>query len=325
VRGGVPEPAPSRIVAGYPIRLPALDIHTIGAGGGSIARLDAGGALVVGPDSAGAVPGPACYGRGGENPTVTDADLVLERIPVEAAFFGLGRLDPAAARRALERERVTADGVVAVVDAAMERAVRVVTVERGVDARDLALVAFGGAGPLHACAIAGALGMRAVIVPPRAGVFSAVGLVCSPRQRELVRSWPEPLEHRGIDAALDHVADEAVALVGGGDVEADVEVERLLDCRYAGQSHELTVTSVDAFPAEHERRNGFARPDAPVEVVALRVRARRAAPLSPSELPRVDRPTVRGPEVVAEPDCTVWVPDGWRAEPGPLGAWVLTR
>lgn len=321
VRGGVPEPAPSRIVAGYPIRLPALDIHTIGAGGGSIARMDAGGALVVGPDSAGAVPGPACYGRGGEKPTVTDADLVLARIPDEAAFPGLGRLDVDAAQRALERERVPADGVVAVVDAAMERAVRVVTVERGVDARDLALVAFGGAGPLHACAVAGALGMRGVIVPPRAGVLSAVGLVCSPRQRELVRSWPEPLERAGLAAALDRVADEAVALVGGH----DVEVERLVDCRYAGQSHELTVAGPDEFPAEHERRNGFARPGAPVEIVALRVRARRPAPLSPADLPPVARSEVRGPAVVAEPDCTVWVPDGWRAEPGPLGAWMLTR
>jgi N-methylhydantoinase A/oxoprolinase/acetone carboxylase beta subunit len=321
VRGGVPEPAPSRIVAGYPIRLPALDIHTIGAGGGSIARIDAGGALVVGPDSAGAVPGPACYGRGGEKPTVTDADLVLAHIPDEAAFPGLGRLDVDAAQRALVRERVPADGVVAVVDAAMERAVRVVTVERGVDARDLALVAFGGAGPLHACAVAGALGMRAVIVPPRAGVLSAVGLVCSPRQRELVRSWPEPLEHAGLAAALDRVADEAVALVGG----LDVEVERLVDCRYAGQSHELTVAGPDEFPVEHERRNGFARPGAPVEVVALRVRARRPAPLSPDDLPPVARSKVLGPEVVAEPDCTVWVPDGWRAEPGSLGAWVLTR
>jgi N-methylhydantoinase A/oxoprolinase/acetone carboxylase beta subunit len=321
VRGGVPEPAPSRIVAGYPIRLPALDIHTIGAGGGSIARIDAGGALVVGPDSAGAVPGPACYGRGGKKPTVTDGDLVLGRIPAEAAFPGLGRLDVAAAKRALAGERVAADGVVAVVDAAMERAVRVVTVERGVDARDLALVAFGGAGPLHACAVAGALGMQAVIVPPRAGVLSAVGLVCSPRQRELVRSWPEPLEHEGLAAALDRVAAEAVALVGGH----DAELERLVDCRYAGQSHELTVARPDEFPAEHERRNGFARPGAPVEVVALRVRARRPAPLSPADLPAVVRSEVRGPEVVAEPDCTVWVPDGWRAEPGPLGAWVLTR
>jgi N-methylhydantoinase A/oxoprolinase/acetone carboxylase beta subunit len=325
VRGGVPEPAPTRTVAGYPIRLPALDIHTIGAGGGSLARLDAGGALVVGPESAGAVPGPACYGRGGEQATVTDADLVLGRIPADATFAGLGRLDEQAAQRALERARVAADGVVTVVDAAMERAVRVVTVERGVDARALALVAFGGAGPLHACAIAGALGMRAVIVPPRAGVLSAVGLVCSPRQRELVRSWPEPLQHGGIDRALDALAEEAAALVLHGDAAGDVEVERLVDCRYAGQSHELTVTSPDAFPVEHERRNGFARPGAPVEVVALRVRARRPAPLTPDELPPIDRRSLRGPEVVAEPDCTVWVPDGWRADPGPLGAWVLRQ
>ena len=326
VRGGAPEPAPSRVVAGYPVRLPALDVHTIGAGGGSIARLDPGGALVVGPQSAGADPGPACYGRGGDQPTVTDADLLLERIPVAAAFPGLGRLDVDAARDALDRARVTADGIVAVVDAAMERAVRAVTVERGVDARDLALVAFGGAGPLHACAIADALGMRAVIIPPRAGVLSAVGLVCSPRQRELVRSWPEPLDHRDLGAALDRVADEAAALVGGADADAgDVEIERLVDCRYAGQSHELTVAGPDAFPVEHERRNGFTQPGAPVEVVALRVRARRPAPLSPDELPEVSRPAVRGPEVVAEPDCTVWVPDGWRAEPGPLGAWVVHR
>jgi N-methylhydantoinase A len=325
VRGGAPEPAPTRTVAGYPIRLPALDIHTIGAGGGSVARLDAGGALVVGPESAGAVPGPACYGRGGEHPTVTDADLVLGRIPSEATFAGLGRLDVQAAQRALERARVAADGVVTVVDAAMERAVRVVTVERGVDARDLALVAFGGAGPLHACAIAGALGMRAVIVPPRAGVLSAVGLVCSPRQRELVRSWPDPSEHGGIDSALDALAAEAAALVFRGEEPGDVEVERLVDCRYAGQSHELTVASPDAFPAEHERRNGFARPGAPVEVVALRVRARRPAPLAPDQLPAVERGAVEGPEVVAETDCTVWVPEGWRAEPGPLGAWVLRR
>jgi N-methylhydantoinase A/oxoprolinase/acetone carboxylase beta subunit len=325
VRGGVPEPAPTRTVAGYPIRLPALDIHTIGAGGGSVARLDPGGALVVGPESAGAVPGPACYGRGGEQPTVTDADLVLGRIPSDAAFAGLGRLDVQAAQRALEGARATADGVVTVVDAAMERAVRVVTVERGIDARDLALVAFGGAGPLHACEIASALGMPAVIVPPRAGVFSAVGLVCSPRQRELVRSWPEPLQHAGIDAALDALADEAAALVRRDDEPGEIEVERLVDCRYAGQSHEITVPSPNVFPAEHERRNGFARPGAPIEVVALRVRARRPAPLAPEEMPAVERRPLRGPEVVAEPDCTVWVPDGWRADRGPLGAWVLRR
>ncbi|MQA17652.1 MAG: hydantoinase/oxoprolinase family protein, partial [Pseudonocardiaceae bacterium] len=201
VQGGVPEPAPGRVVGGFPVRLPALDIHTIGAGGGSIARLDPGGALRVGPDSAGASPGPACYGQGGTAPTVTDADLVAGRIPADGSFGGL-RLDAAAARGALDNAGVSADGVISVVDANMERALRKVSVERGVDPRGLALVAFGGAGPLHACALAEALEMAAVIVPPRAGVLSAVGLLTAPVQRDLVRSWPSPGEHEGLDVAL---------------------------------------------------------------------------------------------------------------------------
>ncbi len=325
VRGGVPEPAPSRVVAGYPVRLPALDIHTIGAGGGSIARIDPGGALVVGPESAGAVPGPVCYGRGGDAPTVTDADLVLGRIPPDAALPGLGRLDVAAARGALERAALTAEGVVTVVDSAMERAVRRVTVEQGVDPRSLALVAFGGAGALHACAIADALDMAAVIVPPRAGVLSAVGIVCSPRQRERVRSWPTPREHDGLAAGLGELAAEATALVAGSADASEVEVERLVDCRYAGQSHELTVATPADFHAEHERRNGFARRDAPVEVIALRARARRPAALTPADLPAPERRSVRGPAVVAEADCTVWIPDAWTADVGRLGAWILRR
>ncbi|MET1002105.1 MAG: hydantoinase/oxoprolinase family protein [Acidimicrobiia bacterium] len=311
VRGGVPEPAPALTVGGFPIRLPALDIHTIGAGGGSIAWLDPGGALVVGPESAGADPGPACYGRGGTAATVTDADLVLGRIDDRAAFPGLGRLEVAAARDALAHAGVHAAGVVAVVDAAMERAVRAVSVERGVDPRGLALVAFGGAGPLHACAIADALGMPAVIIPPRAGVASAVGLLCSPRRQEVVQSAPaDPAD----------VAARAVARVGVG---ADVEIA--YDCRYVGQSHELTVAEPGDFPAEHERRNGHARPGAPVEVVAVRARAQMAAPLAVTDLPPVTRTRVRGPAVVAEPDCTVWIPEGWVAVPGALGAWVVKR
>jgi len=339
VRGGVPEPAPGREVAGFPVRLPALDIHTIGAGGGSIARLDAGGALVVGPESAGAEPGPACYGRGGTAPTVTDADLVLGRIPADAAFPGLGRLDVEAAGRTLLEAlggstphggpgisggsaADLAAGVVAVVDAAMEQAVRAVTVERGVDPAGLALVAFGGAGPLHACALAEALDMAAVIVPPRAGALSAVGLLCSPRQRELVRSWPDPAARHGLHDALAALGAEARAAVGGG---ADVEVEYALDCRYRGQSHELSVPGEEAFHAEHQRRNGYARPEAPVDVVALRARARRPAPLDPDALPALPREPRTGPAVAIEPDCTVWIPDGWVAEPGPLGAWILGR
>jgi N-methylhydantoinase A/oxoprolinase/acetone carboxylase beta subunit len=316
IRGGVPAPAPQRMVGGFPIRRPSLDVHTIGAGGGSIAALDAGGALTVGPRSAGAVPGPACYGRGGTEPTVTDADLVLGRIPSDAALGDLGRLDLSAARNAVSGAGVTAEGIVQVVDVAMEQAVRAVTVERGVDPRDLVLVAFGGAGPLHAVAIADALGMRAVIVPPRAGVCSAVGMLCAPKAQEVVRSFADG----SLDKALAAVATEARALVGN-----DAMVETAVDCRYVGQSHELTVPSPDAFPAEHERRNGHARPGAPVEVVAVRARAVAEAPLAIENLPAVERAVVRGPRVVAEADCTVWVPDGWIAEPGALGAWIIRR
>jgi N-methylhydantoinase A/oxoprolinase/acetone carboxylase beta subunit len=316
IRGGIPEPAPERVIAGLPIRLPALDVHTIGAGGGSIAAIDAGGALTVGPRSAGAVPGPACYGRGGTEPTVTDADLVAGRISSDAAFADLGQLDLAAARGALDRVGVTADGVLRVVDAAMERAVRVVTVERGVDPRALVLVAFGGAGPLHACAIADALGVRAVIVPPRAGVCSAAGLLCAPRARAVVHSFVGG----SLADALQAVANEARVKVG-----SDATVETAVDCRYVGQSHELTVSTPDEFPAAHERRNGHARPGAPVEVVAVRARASLQAPTRITDLPDVDRASVTGPAVVAEPDCTVWIPDGWRAEPRELGAWVLER
>ncbi len=322
VQGGVPAPAPGRKAAGFPVRLPALDIHTIGAGGGSIARVDPGGALVVGPESAGADPGPAAYGRGGRRPTVTDADLALGRIPADASFGDLGRLDVDAARTALYEAGVTAEGVVAVVDSAMERAVRAVTVERGVDPSGLALVAFGGAGPLHACAVAAALGMAAVVVPPRAGVLSAVGLLCSPRQRDLVRSWPTPADHAGLDDAAAALAEEASTSVGGG-----AEVTTSFDCRYAGQSHELTVPSVDDFATEHRRRNGYARPGAPVEVVAVRARARRPPPLAVADLPppAVERRAVVGPIVVVEPDCTVWIPEGWSAAIAADGSWVLTE
>lgn len=324
VRGGLPEPAPQRVVGGLPVRLPSLDIHTIGAGGGSIARIDPGGALAVGPESAGADPGPACYGQGGDRPTVTDADLVAGRIPVDAAFPGLERLDGAAAREAMDRAGVDADGVIAVVDANMVQAIRAVTVERGVDPRTLALVAFGGAGPLHACALATALDMPAVVVPPRAGVLSAAGLVAAPRQEDRVRSWPRPRDHAGLSEALEALAREAADAVGGSG--ADIVTRTRLDCRYAGQSHELTVTGIDAFEEEHRLRNGYTRPEAPVEVIALRASARRMSPVSLADLPAPrDRRAERGPAVLAEPDCTVFVADGWRADVDPSGSWVLSR
>ncbi|MDP8975608.1 MAG: hydantoinase/oxoprolinase family protein [Actinomycetota bacterium] len=347
VTGGDPEPAAQRSVAGFPVRLPALDIHTIGAGGGSIARLDPGGALVVGPRSARAVPGPACYGRGGTAPTVPDADLVAGRIPADATFPGIGRLDVEAAAAALEKAGVDPDGVISVVDTAMVGAVRAVTVERGVDPRHLALVAFGGAGPLHACALADLLDMAAVVVPPRAGVLSAVGLLASPRQAVLVRSWPSPGDHEGIADARFQLARAAARRLVGAGPEAParvmlthgtgtatvtfadgraVDVALAVDCRYAGQSHELTVPTVAHFEDEHRRRNGFARPGAAVEVTALRAAARLPAPVRLEDLPEPPRRRAAvGPAVLAEEDCTVWLPAGWSAEVGKGGAWILRR
>ncbi len=320
IRGGLPEPAAGRDVGGFPIRMPSFDIHTIGAGGGSVAAIDPGGALTVGPRSAGAVPGSACYGRGGSLPTVTDANLVAGRIPAEVEFPSLGRLDTGAAREALDRAGVTAEGVLAVVDVNMEAALRAVSVERGVDPRGLALVAFGGAGPLHACALADALGMKAVVVPARAGVLSAVGLLCAPPQRDLVRSWVGPVEGPELDSARRELAEAALDRLGGTG-----RVETFVDCRYGGQSHEITVDSPAAFHHEHRMRNGYSRPDWPVEVVAIRARAQRPSPLRPEELPPTDRQGGEGPMVISEPDCTIWLPRGWRARPGSAGALVLER
>ena len=205
----------------------------------------------------------------------------------------------------------------------MERALRAVSIERGVDPRGLALVAFGGAGPLHACALADALGMPAVVVPARAGVRSAVGLLTAPRRRDLVRSWPTPGDHDGLGQALAALADDARARVG-----SDAAVETAVDCRYRGQSHELTVPGVSEFHDEHRRRNGYARPEDPVEVVAIRAVATRPPAVAADSLPD---PPARlggarpGPAVLAEPDCTIWVPEGWVAHEGAAGGMVLRR
>lgn len=325
IRDGAPRPAAEQQVAGLPVRAPALDIHTIGAGGGSIARIDEGGALVVGPESAGARPGPACYGHGGVRPTVTDADLVAGRIPAGSAFGDMAELDVSASIAALDAAGVDAHGVIEVVNAGMEQALRAVSVEQGVDPAGLALVAFGGAGPLHACELAESLGMPTVIVPAAAGVLSAVGLLTSPGRRELVRSWPGGTDLGGLDDALADLAAEALALVG----RPDATVTTALDCRYRGQSHELRVPTVADFGEEHRRRNGESRPGDPVEVVALRATVETPAPASIEDVlasweGRWSEP-VLGPQVVVREDCTIWVPAGWRGEGGPLGSLVLRR
>ncbi len=323
IRSGRPQPAGQRSVAGLPIRMPALDVHTIGAGGGSIAHIDPGGALSVGPQSAGAQPGPACYGQGGTAPTVTDADLAAGRIPVDG-MAGLGRLDVAAARLALAGAGVTADGMIAVVDQAMTQALRAVSVERGIDPTHLALVAFGGAGPLHACALADALGMPAVVVPPRAGALSAVGLLGAPRQVDLVRSWPDRGDHGKAERAAAELAGRASNQAARAGETAEVSVA--YDCRYAGQSHELTVEAIDGFEAEHRRRSGYVLDPGSIEVVAVRATARVRSPVDPADLPAPVRTgPVAGPAVIAEPDCTVWVAPGWTARVHPSGSWILRR
>jgi N-methylhydantoinase A len=286
ISGGRAERTLERSVGGLPIRLPMVDIHTVGAGGGSIVWRDAGGAVRVGPESAGATPGPACYGRGGERPTVTDANLLLGRLPDRLAG-GVG-LDRAAAERSFEG--FDPADVIEVVNAEMLRALRVVSVERGHDPRDFALVAFGGAGPLHACALAEELGIGTVLVPAAAGVLSALGLVASEERRDHVRSYVCPL-------------DEAGELPGEGEA----------DLRYRGQSFELTVPLgpdlAERFHGAHEERYGYADPDRQLELVAVRTADVRPGP--ELDLPPGDPLRVEGPALLELDGATCWISPGW--------------
>jgi N-methylhydantoinase A len=288
-----------RLVGGLPIRLPTLAVHTVGAGGGSIVRLDEGGALRVGPESAGAHPGPACYGRGGTRPTVTDANLLLDRLP--ATLPGGIELDREAAARALGG--LDPEGVVEVVNAEMTRALRVVSVEQGLDPRDFALVAFGGAGPLHACALADELGMDAVLVPAAAGVLSALGLVAADERRDHVRAYVVPLEEAG-----------------------ELPVEGEADLRYRGQSFELTVELgprlAERFHEAHAARYGYADPSRPLELVAVRTAEIRRAPRVDVRGPEL---AVVGPTAIELEGATAWVPRGWAGETDAHGTLVLRR
>jgi len=297
--GGEARREHERVVGGLPVRLPTLAVHTVGAGGGSIARIDAGGALRVGPGSAGAIPGPACYGRGGDRPTVTDANLLLGRLPAHLPD-GL-ELDAAAARGALGA--LDPEAVVEIVNAEMTRALRLISIEQGLDPRDFALVAFGGAGPLHACALADELGMSTVLVPAAAGVLSALGLAAADERRDAVRSYVAPLAEVG-------------ELPGVGEA----------DLRYEGQSFELTVPLgprlAERFHEAHERRYGHADPGRPLELVAVRTAEVRPAPPLALTGPRL---AVRGPAVLELEGSTAWVPDGWAGETDTHGTLVLRR
>jgi len=288
IEGGSARETGSRPVGGRPIALPMLDLHTVGAGGGSIAWRDAGGALRVGPHSAGARPGPAAYGHGGEEPTVTDANVVLGLLGTDAALAGAIDLDAAAARRAvgglaeqLGLELLAcAEGIRRVAGAEMVRALRVMTVERGVDPRALALLAFGGAGPLHAVAIAEELGMTRILCPRASGVLAALGLVVSERRRDAQRSVL--LAGDALTAAALH--DEIAALAGRvGDDELRVRA----DLRYRGQAFELGVDADlapdpdalrERFAAAHEQAYGYRDAEGDIELVTLRVTATEPGP-----------------------------------------------
>lgn len=358
--------------SGYPVRSPFIDLAEVSAGGGTIAWVE-GTALRCGPLSAGADPGPACYGRGGDRPTVTDAHLLLGWLSPEGLLGGRMPLDQRAAERAMETVArplgldliAAAAGVVEVANAQMVRALRIVSLERGHDPREMAMVAFGGAGPMHAAALADELGIREVIIPPAPGLFSAVGLLAADLRDDRVESVMRPLE--AVDAQwleerfqrLDREAREAVR---DGDGRRQVVVQRGLDLRYVGQSYELTVpaevglgTAAEAFRARHADIYGYAPEREPVEVVNVRVTAfgimpplalweaadtggglatrRRRAFFHGQwqDVPVIARgalgpgETVVGPAVVDEETATTVVPPGWRAARGDAGTLRLWR
>ncbi|MCW3068024.1 MAG: hypothetical protein JWL67_649 [Solirubrobacterales bacterium] len=299
--GRVQETA-ERVIAGRPLSLPALDIHTVGAGGGSLAWRDAGGALRVGPASAGAVPGPACYGRGGVEPTVTDANLLLGRLLEDSPLAGDLMLDRSAAERAVSKLATEleidvmgcAEGIVRVAEAEMLGALRVMSVERGIDPRGFALMPFGGAGPLHAAALAGELGISRVLCPRASGVLCALGLAAAAPRRDVSRT--AMLAGASLSAErLDHVREALVAEASGLLSERPVRVRVRHELRYRGQSFELPVEEeLDpadltsgvlgpdqlraAFAGAHEGRYGYSDDTAEVELVNIRASVWGASP-----------------------------------------------
>ncbi len=353
------------VIGGVPIKHPMVDLHTVSAGGGSIAWADDGGALRVGPRSAGAEPGPASYGLGGVDATVTDANLflgyladgarlgreiVLERSRAEAAIAGV------AAALGMTPLGI-AVGVVTVAEAEMARALRVISVERGFDPRDFALVAFGGAGGMHACTLAEELGIETVLVPRAAGVLSALGLAISDLRRDYVAAFFSDLTHvdrAALEAGFAGLEDRAVRDL------ANPELRRLADLRYRGQSFELTVPAddlgalADRFADAHERRYGFAMSGEDVQIVSLRLAAAEVVPKPELRLPeRPSRASDRmraayfdgawaevpvrvrdeirtgeafdGPSIIEFPEATCVVRPGWRASLDAAGALVLER
>lgn len=353
----------------WPVAVPMVDMHTIGAGGGSIARVDAGGMLQVGPESAGADPGPACYGRGGDRATVTDANLVLGRLLPDAFLGGRMRLDVDAARSAIDtvagqlgmNAEQAADGIIRIANEHMTQALRVISIERGIDPRACTLACFGGAGGLHVCALAESLGMRQAMVPVHAGILSALGMLVAPRARQLSRSLARPLH--AITPA--EIAKGLAALTAQGkdeltqenvDVE-DIVVTPSVDLRYQGQGHALNLpwqrdlAALEMrFHEIHAQRYGHELTQ-PVELVNLRVGLRGPLPaieLTPAAVTRPDRPraatrihgisstvpvmerngiapgeVIDGPALITETVSTSWIAPGWRCRMDMIGNLLL--
>jgi len=358
-------------IAGQPVAIPVIDIHTVGAGGGSLARVDAGGALRVGPESAGADPGPICYGRGGSELTVTDAHVWLGRLPVEAFLGGEGHLHRGGIAAPLKElsDRLgkgpeeTAEGILAVANTAMERALRVISVERGFDPADFVLVAFGGAGALHVAELVERLGAARALVPPDPGLLSAYGMLAAPPTREVSRTLLLSSVVPDIDARLDEAfhglrAQAVAEMVEEGNDADSLEVNLWVDARYEGQSFELRVPRenwVAAFHRSHAERYGYARERTPVEAVTLRAVAEGPAlPLHHQALPPGREPppstvgtafsqgremevlkvwrrdllaghTLRGPSLVMEYSSTTWLPPGWNLDVDGWGSLHISK
>ena len=351
----------------YPVAVPMVDMHTIGAGGGSLAYVDEAGLLHVGPQSAGASPGPACYGQGGTQVTVTDANVVLGRLQPAFALGGSLQLDVAAANAAMARlgkalglsVQETAEGVLALANEHMTQALRVISIQKGHDPADFALMSFGGAGGLHVCALANNLGMRRAIVPQRAGVLSAEGLVYAPRKRELLQALADNASEAQLLALRQQLEEQGSQELQAEGVDAqDLQFQTFVEMCYRGQSSVLQVIWRDdpaeresAFHAAHEQRFGH-RLGLPVQQVNLRVQvlanshtpdspaltAEAGKPSGHAQLPGIDTPValfqreslgagqrLEGPALIAEAVGTTWLAPGWQATVDALGHLLLER
>ncbi len=361
------------LLEGLVIRLPQLDIHTVGAGGGSIAAVDAGGSLQVGPQSAGAVPGPAAYGKGGTRPTITDANVVLGRLGPAQELGRSLRIDGAAALAAIgslattlgQDAEATAQAILRLGVAKMAAAVHEISVARGFDPREFALLCYGGAGPLHAALVADEIGIPRVLVPPSPGAFSAFGALCSALSKDRSRTVLERLDEASLGAAEHAFATMLTEIAGEFGAEAAdlaaMQQERQLDLRYRGQAHELTVTVppgaalpevVERFETAFERQFGRRDSGRGVELVNLRLIGRipieapawtapgrgTGRPSGTRELPGLPAPCpvwsradilpetrITGPAVIEEMSATTWLPPDWTLSLGGIGQMELVR